>query len=144
MPVPGPKGSDVLLHRASLYAIEGKLERGLNDPECRAWLDSCAEALTFVIIGANSLLDVEAVIIGSTLKDGMVDALMERIAAKMQADAPRDFFQPKLLRGSNGDVAPARGAGLLPLFSTYSPNLDSLLKSHEFVGADGEASAHSA
>jgi predicted NBD/HSP70 family sugar kinase len=143
MPVPGPKGSDVLLHRASLYMIEGKLEQGLDDPECQAWLDDCAEALSFAIIGANSLLDLEAVIIGSALNDGMIDALMERIAARMLADAPRDFFQPALLRGGNGDVAPARGAGLLPLFSTYSPNLDALLKSQEVATADVDASAHS-
>jgi hypothetical protein len=143
MPVPGPKGSDVLLHRASLYMIAGKLEQGLDDPECQAWLDDCAEALSFAIIGANSLLDLEAVIIGSALNDGMIDALMERIAARMLADAPRDFFQPALLRGGNGDVAPARGAGLLPLFSTYSPNLDALLKSQEVATAEVDASAHS-
>jgi len=141
IPVPGPKGSDVLLHRASLYAIEDKLERGLDAPECQAWLDDCAEALSFVILGANSLLDLEAVIIGSALKDGMVDALMERIATSMQAGAPRDFFQPQLLRGSNGEVAPARGAGLLPLFSTYSPNLDSLLKGQDLLASDLRDSA---
>ena len=31
--------------------------------------------------------------------------------------------------GENGEKAPAIGAGLLPLFSTYAPNLISLLKS---------------
>lgn len=144
MPVPGPQGNDVLLHRASLYAIEGKLERGLDDPDVKKWVDDCAEALSFVIIGANSLLDLEAVIIGSVLEDQVVDALMERIASKIQADAPRDFFQPQLLRGTNGVIAPARGAGLLPLFSTYSPNLDSLLKSQVVTEPDAEPSAHSA
>ena len=143
MPVPGPKGSDVLLHRASLYTIEGGLKRGLDDPRCSAWLDDCAEALSFVIIGANSLLDLEAVVIGSAQNDGLVDSLIVRTAAKMLADAPRDFFQPQLLRGSNGDIAPARGAGLLPLFSTYSPNLDSLLKGQELEKTNTEPPAHS-
>lgn len=144
MPVPGGNGSDVLLHRASLYSIESKLDRGLDDPECRAWIEDCAEALSFVIIGANSLLDLEAVIIGSVLDDGMVDTLMDRVAARMLTDAPRDFFQPELLRGSNGEIAPARGAGLLPLFSTYSPNLDALLKTQELTSENGEISANSA
>lgn len=131
MPVPGPKGSDVLLHRASLYAIEAELERGIPGPAFQAWLKDCGEALSFAIIGANSLLDLEAVILGSTLPEHVVDALLAQIAGRLTDDPPRDFFQPALLRGHNGDVAPALGAGLLPLFSTYAPNLDSLLKGHE-------------
>lgn len=136
MPVPGPKGGDVLLHRASLYAIEAELERGTADPAFRTWLNDCGEALSFAIIGANSLLDLEAVILGSTLGDDVVDVLLAQIARRLTDDSPRDFFQPALLRGRNGDVAPARGAGLLPLFSTYAPNLDSLLKGHETAGAE--------
>ena len=137
MPVPGPKGGDVLLHRASLYTIEAGMEDGADAPALQAWLDECAEALRFTIVGANSLLDLEAVILGSTLPDGTIDALLAQIARRIADDAPRDFFQPALLRGHNGDVAPARGAGLLPLFSTYAPNLDSLLKGHGAANADG-------
>jgi predicted NBD/HSP70 family sugar kinase len=130
MPVPAANGFDVLLHRASLYSVEDCLERGLDAPALEAWLNTCAEAVSFVVIGANSLLDLEAVIIGGTLQNDVIRTLIEKIRARMAKDEPRDFFQPALLGGQNGEIAPARGAGLLPLFSTFTPNLDSLLKSH--------------
>lgn len=131
MPVPGPRGGDVLLHRASLYAIEARLKHGLADPDFQAWLSDCSEAVSFAVIGCNSLLDLEAVIIGGTLPDEMNKALIASVSEQVVGNAPKDFFKPTPLCGHNGEMAPARGAGLLPLFSTFSPNLDSLLKSHE-------------
>lgn len=133
MPVPGRSGADVLLHRASLYNADVDLADGLTDAACEAWLSDCTEALSFAIIGANSLLDLEAVILGSPLPEELLGALVSRIKAKMEADAPRDFFQPPLLRGRNGEIAPALGAGLLPLFASYAPNLGSLMKSPSSV-----------
>jgi predicted NBD/HSP70 family sugar kinase len=131
MPVPGTGGrGEMLLHRASLYSVEGSLANGLSDPKMQAWLDDCSEALSFVLIGANSLLDLEAVIVGGLLPDEIADALIERIADRIAKDAPPDFFRPALLRGQSGAIAVARGAGLLPLFSTYAPNLNALLKRH--------------
>lgn len=137
MPVPALGGSDVLLHRASLYSIEDRLEQGLADPALEDWINACAEAVSFIVIGANSLLDLEAVIVGGALSDAMVQAVIEKVEVYVTQDAPRDFFKPALLCGMNGEIAPARGAGLLPLFSTFSPNLDSLLKSHEPLGSSG-------
>jgi hypothetical protein len=131
MPVPGTGGSgEMLLHRASLYSIEGNLENGLSDPKVQSWLNDCSQALSFALIGANSLLDLEAVIVGGLLPDEIADALIERIADRLAKEAPPDFFRPALLRGQSGAIAVARGAGLLPLFSTYAPNLNALLKSH--------------
>lgn len=141
MPVPGRKGSDVLLHRASLYNANLDLAPGATDEARNAWLDDCADALGFAIIGANSLLDLEAVILGSPLPEELVGALIARIEARMTADAPRDFFQPPLLRGHNGEIAPALGAGLLPLFTSYAPNLGSLMKSPSSVAVPEPLSA---
>lgn len=130
MPVPGARnGTEVLLHRASLYNANAELTDGATEDARNLWLDDCADALSFVVIGANSLLDLEAVILGSPLPEAQLDALIARIEARMAADAPRDFFQPPLLRGHNGEIAPALGAGLLPLFASYSPNLGALMKS---------------
>jgi predicted NBD/HSP70 family sugar kinase len=128
MPIPGPSGMDVLLHRASLYSIEDFLQHGLDDPQLSDWLDTCAEAVSFVAIGANSLLDLDAVVFGGTLPTELLQALIGRVATQMLKEAPRDFFQPALLSGTTGEIASARGAGLLPLFSTFTPNLDALLK----------------
>lgn len=129
MPMPGRNGTDMLLHRASLYNAGADLADGTADDARDAWFDDCADALSFAIIGANSLLDLEAVILGSPLPEERIDALIARIEARIAANAPRDFFQPPLLRGHNGEIAPARGAGLLPLFASYAPNLGSLMKS---------------
>jgi predicted NBD/HSP70 family sugar kinase len=129
MPVAGPNGSDFLLHRASLYNSGADLPSEGGEETQRNWLDDCADALSFAIIGANSLLDLEAVILGSPLPEELVNALIDRIAKRMTANAPRDFFHPPLVRGHNGEIAPALGAGLLPLFASYAPNLGSLMKS---------------
>lgn len=134
MPVPGRNGGDVLLHRASLYNSGVDPAQEAGEEAQKAWLDDCANALSFVIIGTNSLLDLEAVILGSPLPVERVDALIARIEARITADAPRDFFQPPLRRGHNGEIAPALGAGLLPLFASYAPNLGSLMKSPNSVG----------
>jgi len=126
IPVPGRNGADVLLHRASLYNADAELPA-----ESKGWLDDCADALSFAIIGANSLLDLEAVILGSLLSEERTGALMARIGERIAANAPRDFFNPPLLRGHNGEIGPALGAGLLPLFASYAPNLGSLMKSSD-------------
>jgi len=67
--------------------------------------------------------------LGSPLPEETIGALIEQIGARIAANAPRDFFQPPILRGHNGEIAPALGAGLLPLFASYAPNLGSLMKS---------------
>jgi len=135
MPVPATKGSDVLLHRASLYNAGADLTGELSGKERECWLDGCADALSFAIIGANSLLDLEAIVLGSPLSEETISALIERIGVRIAANAPRDFFQPPIVRGHNGEIAPALGAGLLPLFASYAPNLGSLMKSPISEGA---------
>lgn len=129
MPVPNCGDVDFLLHSASLYQLssEGKT----SDARWEAWLAHCADALAFTIVSANSLLDLDAVVIGGALSQDRLCHLKRLILENMQRSAPRDFFSPELRIGRNGDQAPATGAALLPLFSTYAPNLISLLKSDE-------------
>ena len=139
MPIPGNGSTDFLLHHASLYSLHGGPD-ALTIQTAR-WLDACADAIAFTIIGANSLLDLDAVIIGGALSDQAIDTLLSKIAAKMADSAPRDFFLPTLIRGRNGEKAPAIGAALLPLYSTYSPNLASLLKTATEVTTTERADA---
>ena len=127
MPVAGGEGQ-FLLHRASLYTLEAALD-GKNDEAVRhAWLASCAEALAFATIGANSLLDLDAVVVSGALDEATLERLAGLLKTRLQADAPVDFFQPELLVGRIREAAPAVGAGLLPLYASYTPNLGSLLK----------------
>lgn len=128
MPVPGGNGPDFLLHRASLYSLEAALGSGDDDAAREAWLATCAEALAFVILSTNSLLDLDAVILSGALDASLLKGLADKVAANISATAPKDFFKPQLLIGALGEAAPAIGAGLLPLYASYSPNLGSLLK----------------
>lgn len=127
MPIPRGTAVDFLLHAASLYQLAANAES--PSPAWEAWMARCADALAFIIISANSLLDLDAVVIGGSLPQEQLRDLVDRIHSNIQRAAPRDFFCPELKIGENGGKAPAIGAALLPLFSTYAPNLISLLKS---------------
>ncbi|PTQ09438.1 transcriptional regulator [Sphingomonas oleivorans] len=148
MPVPGRggKGQDYLLHHASLYRLKALLHDAplrdgsphsmaayldRNPHEARVWIEECANALAFAVIGANSLLDLDAIVLNGALPDAVIDRLIEVLRQRIRIDPPRDFFEPVLLRGNIGEIAPAVGAGLLPLHATFSPNLRSLLKSSD-------------
>lgn len=131
MPVPGRNGSgrDFLLHRASLYAFESAMGVSKAVHVNAEWLDGCADALAFVILGTNSLLDLDAVILGGALPPETLRELIGKISRIVESGSPPDFFKPAIISGRIGADAPAIGAGLLPLHATYSPNLKSLLKS---------------
>jgi predicted NBD/HSP70 family sugar kinase len=123
MPI-GMKGaSDFLIHHASLYSL------GANpEPDAvTAWTDRCADALGFAVISANSLLDLEAVIIDGTSQDvvARVGAALER---RLHRDVPPDFFRPAIRCGEFGTSAAATGAGLLPLHARFTPDLGVLFK----------------
>ncbi|AYO80066.1 transcriptional regulator [Sphingobium yanoikuyae] len=127
MPIPQGSNIDFLLHAASLYQMTTSATETKADWE--GWMRRCADALAFIIISANSLLDLDAVVIGGGLSQEQLHNLVSGIQGNIRRAAPRDFFCPELKIGENGGNAPAIGAALLPLFSTYAPNLISLLKS---------------
>jgi len=128
MPIPGAGDQDFLLHRASLYSLEAALGQGDDELARAAWLDTCAQALAFVVLGANSLLDLDAVVLSGAMDEATLQALAARVEARMTATAPMDFFKPRMMVGHIRETAPAVGAGLLPLYASYTPNLGSLLK----------------
>jgi len=123
MPVCVKGESDFLIHHASLYPLG-------NSPDPQAavdWADRCAEALGFAVIGANSLLDLEAVVI-----DGASDSIVRLVGAalenRLSRDVPPDFFRPTIRQGTLGQPAAAIGAGLLPLHASFTPDLGALFK----------------
>jgi predicted NBD/HSP70 family sugar kinase len=131
MPIPRRtgRGLDFLLHRASLYRCETIDPASDVADVSQTWLDGCAEALAFVILSTNSLLDLDAIVIGGALAPDTLGALIQQTGQYVDNASPPDFFKPRLVQGRLGATAPAIGAGLLPLHATYSPNLKSLLKS---------------
>lgn len=130
MPVCVGGASDYLIHHASLYTLPSE-----GDPSRATWLERCCEALHFAIVGANSLLDLEAVVIDGALPAQMVRAIVENLEHRLRSDVPPDFFVPLVCEGSLGDAAAATGAGLLPLHASFSPDLAALVKGPATKGA---------
>ncbi|MBL0916693.1 MAG: ROK family protein [Sphingopyxis sp.] len=123
MPVCIDGRSDYLIHHASLYALPPEGNAGRD-----VWLARCCEALHFAIVGANSLLDLEAVVIDGALPAQMLGAIVEDLERRLRSDVPPDFFTPLVRPGNLGDTAAAMGAGLLPLHASFSPELAALVK----------------
>lgn len=122
MPVGRGSRIDYLVHRGSLYTLP-------TDPGGHeTWLERCADALAFVVIGANSLLDLEAVVLDGALDHSLMAPLVEKLQQRIASEGPVDLFRPQLLVGTFGDLAVATGAALLPFHSTFAPDLATLLK----------------
>lgn len=124
MPVMVDGRRDSLIHHASLY----DRDRATTPAALEGWRHRCTEALTFAIAGANSLLDLEAVILDGSLDAHELAGIAAAVERQLAADAPPDFFAPDIRVGTLGQRAAAIGAGLLPLHAQYSPDLSSLFK----------------
>ena len=124
MPVMVDGRRDSLIHHASLY----DRDRATTPAALDGWRRRCSEALAFAISGANSLLDLEAVILDGSLDSQELADIAAAVERQLATHAPPDFFAPELRLGSLGRQAAAIGAGLLPLHAQYSPDLSSLFK----------------
>ncbi len=124
MPVMADGRRDSLIHHASLY----DRDRATTPAALDGWRRRCAEALAFAISGANSLLDLEAVILDGSLDADELSDIAAAVGGHLAENAPPDFFAPDLRTGTLGRQAAATGAGLLPLHAQYSPDLSSLFK----------------
>ena len=148
MMVPPPEGGSgqpfsSLFERASVYVLEKQVFDRLgrrvdlqNSPavlaECpeltEAWVTSSADALAFAILNINNVLDVETVVIDGSLPSDMLDAIIGATGTGVEAMRHVEMFPPTIIRGEIGRHARVIGAGLLPLFSSYGANMDTLLK----------------
>ncbi|PZO78624.1 MAG: ROK family transcriptional regulator [Sphingomonas hengshuiensis] len=124
MPVMAGGRRDSLIHHASLY----DRDRATTPAALEGWQRRCSEALAFAISGANSLLDLEAVILDGSLDAPELADIAAAVGRQLDEHAPPDFFAPELRIGTLGQQAAAIGAGLLPLHAQYSPDLSSLFK----------------
>lgn len=145
MPVPSTtgRGADFLIHRASLYTLEQALDHlstvdgSLDAAVARrpdtvtGWIEDSASALAFAILGVNSLLDLPAIVIDGDLERPLITRIIEAVRDHLADGAPPDFFMPELVAGTLGSMAAATGAGLLPMYATFSPNLAALLKTDQ-------------
>ncbi len=123
MPIGINGRNDFLIHHASLYSLGPSPE----PHDVAAWTNRCADALGFAAISANSLLDLEAVIIDGASQD-IVNRVGETLERRLRRGVPPDFFPPAIRCGELGSDAAATGAALLPLHATFTPDLGVLFK----------------
>ncbi|OYV41516.1 MAG: sugar kinase, partial [Acidocella sp. 20-61-6] len=128
---------ELLQRRASVYVLLQHLrangvqiERagelaGLGaraEPYLREWQEDCADALAQAIIGAASVVDVEAIIIDGILPPGPLADTISRVRSCVAALAPEGFVAPTIRQGELGPSAAAVGAAVLPFYANFAPN----------------------
>jgi predicted NBD/HSP70 family sugar kinase len=85
-----------------------------------AWLDDAARSLTAPLIAVNCIVDPGAVLIGGRLPTSLVEALVQRLDAILQAaDLPS---VARVGRATMSDDAPAIGAAILPFLDNILPS----------------------
>jgi predicted NBD/HSP70 family sugar kinase/biotin operon repressor len=129
-------GRELLMTRASLHALGRHLRScgvavasvaelqaavSADHPAVGEWIDDAAEALAPAIWSAIALLDVPLVVVDADVDGGLVDALIARLLAVLQAQAPEARRAPRVLHGTLGRDAGAIGAASLPMFFNFSP-----------------------
>lgn len=108
--------------------LEAALAAG--DPAMQAWLAEAARALGRAVAALENLLDPEAVILGGTLPESILDALMQALDPLPPGLGARDGrVRPRVLRAELGLDTPALGAAALPVFEGMVPSLALLAKS---------------
>jgi predicted NBD/HSP70 family sugar kinase len=129
-------GRELLITRASLNALGRHLQsRGVaiasgsdlqeaivaGHPAVAEWIEDAAEALAPAIWSAIALLDVPLVVVDADVDGGLVDALIGRLVAVLDAQAPEARRAPRVQHGTHGRDAGALGAASLPMFFNFSP-----------------------
>ncbi|POZ60838.1 ROK family protein [Chromobacterium alticapitis] len=120
----------------ALYETLGLADGALATPEHLAglaldgdgerWLDSAAEPLRQAVNILESLLDIEAVVIGGLLPPRWLNALVRRLHPLPVSIRHRDGERLRL--GSAGRDVVALGAAALPIFDEFNPQYEVLLK----------------
>jgi len=101
-----------------------EIERLAGHPELARWLDDAASALAGAITLIENLLDPETVILGGALPDGVIDALIDRIALSDASVAHRPGRRiPRVQRGASGRMTATLGAAAQVLDRAFTPRL---------------------
>ena len=116
----GPPTRDTIEVIAGLYDAD--------DKRLLSWLDEATGRLRQTINILESAFDPETIIIGGTLPQALLGALKERLGALNISIAQRKARSAeRILLGSSGSQATARGAAALAIQMHLAPNVDTLL-----------------
>jgi predicted NBD/HSP70 family sugar kinase len=140
---PRASGTELLLRRASIYILMNHLNKnGVKikrvreleplPPEAKyfleQWQDDCADAIAQAIVSTISIIDVEAIVIDGLLPRAILQETVSRIQSRYSEIAPMGLVSPAIVCGTSGPQASALGAGILPIYSLFSPDSSVLTK----------------
>lgn len=143
MPTPGPDGVTQLIHLASLYQLERRVERAGADPSSiwmtpeawadfgeplSEWLDEAARALAYAIVSAISVIDVGSVVIDGAMPASVRQRICGLIAAELEKLDRRGLSEARIVPGAIGPDARAIGGAALPLIKNFARDRDVLFK----------------
>jgi predicted NBD/HSP70 family sugar kinase len=98
-------------------------------PPMLAWMEDAADHLTGLVLAVEYLLDPEAIIYGGRLPDGVASGLMDRVARHLPARRIRQkTATPRHLLATAGADAAALGVATLPVYESFAPTPQVLLK----------------
>jgi predicted NBD/HSP70 family sugar kinase len=132
-----------VLSVASLHQLESRLTAaGLDGNACYsdkaleadylvhadAWLQQAVPALGLITHNAACLLDMEAVIVDGNMGRSLLHKLQTQLREHLLQYNWEGVNAPALLCGTIGADARALGGGLLPLYSSFSPDPELFLK----------------
>jgi predicted NBD/HSP70 family sugar kinase len=141
---PPPAGPfELLQHRASIYVLLRYLRAqgvaidrigdlvGLGEaaqPWLGQWEGDCAAALAQAIIGALSVVDVEAIVIDGILPPAPLTRIVALVREALGRLMPSGLMMPAIRQGVLGPNGPAIGAALLPFYAHFAPNKEVLAR----------------
>ncbi len=142
--LPKPKRPfEILLNRASLMSLidylnfQGQeienlaqLQQGIDrsEFEFNEWIEDCSHALAELAVGANALLDYEAVILDMNLTGPLLSTIIERTEYYIETLIERDIHQPLILKGVLGKNAIMVGGAILPFYYSFMADKSVLFK----------------
>lgn len=114
------------------------LERLLaeGDPALAAWIGEAGRALAGAIVSVENLLDPEAVFVGGTVADPLLDALLAAMEPLPARIATEPVGGPRVRRARAGLASAALGAAALPIFAETASDLDMLFNGGRLRAAE--------
>lgn len=142
--VPPPRGPfEILLRRASVYVLTHHLRSNgvpirrvhelealgaKAEPYLTEWIADCADALAQAIIGAVSVIDVNAIVIDGIMPPPILQRTVKAVSDRFEAILPDGLVAPRIVIGTIGPRAAPIGAAILPLYAMFAPDSAALVK----------------
>ncbi len=126
-----------LLQRAGLYSLRKYLEQQAihfkgyselyealeNDKNIHnhvnTWIDDAAEAIAYVTVSTNALLDFKAIIIDGAMPDFWIKKIIERSSYYYDQLENRGIIKPEFHQGDHHADARSLGSAALPLYNIF-------------------------